>query len=166
MCGVHLQTHERALPSALDPFLEVAAVFVDGVFDGPGSSVAEAVDHFQASQALVAVNFIPRALASRSAASRWMSRSPARKRDMTAGDILACSAISSTECELCRIALRRASLMELFAETAGGNSTLIACRRLSSLAMSSCVSGRSRNRRSILRLMAQPIKTVQERRKR
>jgi hypothetical protein len=34
------------------------------------------------------------------------------------------------------------------------------------LAMSSCVSGRSRNRRSILRLMAQPIKTVQERRKR
>ena len=40
----HLQTHQRALPSALDPVFEVAAVFVDGVFDGPGGSVAEAAD--------------------------------------------------------------------------------------------------------------------------
>ena len=41
---LHLQTHERAFPSAVDPLFEVAAVFVDGVFDGPGGSVAEAAD--------------------------------------------------------------------------------------------------------------------------
>ena len=40
----HLQTHQRALSAVLDPLSEVAAVFVDGVFDGPGGSVAEAAD--------------------------------------------------------------------------------------------------------------------------
>ena len=44
MPRLHLQTHERALPSAVDPLFEVAAEFVDGVFDGPGGSVAEAAD--------------------------------------------------------------------------------------------------------------------------
>ena len=44
MPRLHLQTHERALSAAVDPVFEVAAVFVDGVFDGPGGSVAEAAD--------------------------------------------------------------------------------------------------------------------------